>query len=52
MMKHFCIIFSIFPQNALILPPSNGNFSRLGWWILDFSKPMGQGGLPAHSEPK
>ena len=37
-------------KNAWILLPSNWNFSGLGWWILDFSKPVGQGGFGAHSE--
>ena len=32
--------------------PLNCNFSGLGWWILDFSKPVGQGGFGAHSEAK
>ena len=39
-------------KNASILHPSTCNFSALGWWILDFSKPVGQEGLLAHSEPK
>ena len=39
-------------KNASISLPSNCNSSRLGWWILDFSKPVGQGGLWAHFEPK
>ena len=32
--------------------PVNCNFSGLGWCILDFSKPVGQGGFRAHSEAK
>ena len=32
--------------------PSSCNFSGLGWDILDFSKPVGQGGFGAHSEAK
>ena len=32
--------------------PLNCNFSGLGWWILDFSKPVGQGGFGAHSEAR
>ena len=32
--------------------PLNCNFSGLGWDILDFSKPVGQGDFGAHSEPK
>ena len=37
-------------KNAQILLPLNWNFSGLGWCILDFSKPVGQGGFGAHSE--
>ena len=36
-------------KNASILLPSNCNFSRLDWWILDFSKPVGQASFGAHS---
>ena len=32
--------------------PLNYNFLGLGWCILDFSKPVGQGGFGAHSEAK
>ena len=32
--------------------PLNCDFSGLGWCILDFSKPVGQGGFGAHSEAK
>ena len=39
-------------KNASILHPSTCNFSALGWWILDFSKPVGQEGLQAHCKPK
>ena len=39
-------------KNAKISLPSNFNISRLGWWILDFSKPVGQEGLWAHFGPK
>ena len=39
-------------KNAQILLPLNSNFSGLGWCILDFSKPVGQGGFGAHSKPK
>ena len=39
-------------KNAQILLPLNCNFSALGWCILDFSKPVGQEGFGAHSEPK
>ena len=52
----FLLVFQHFPlescQIAWILLPSNCNFSGLGWGILDFSKPVGQGGFGAHSEPK
>ena len=37
-------------KNASILLPLNRNFSRLGWWILEFSKAVGQGGLGEHSK--
>ena len=37
-------------KNAQILLPINCNFSGLSWCILDFSKPVGQGGFGAHSE--
>ena len=30
----------------------NCNFSRLGRWISDFSKSVGQGGFGAHSKAK
>ena len=50
----FLLVFQHFPLKsrkiARILLPSNWNFSGLGWWILDFSKPVGQGGFGAHSE--
>ena len=50
----FLLVFQHFPlescQIAWILLPSNCNFSGLGWDILDFSKPVGQGGFGAHSE--
>ena len=39
-------------KNAQILLPINCNFSGLGWCILDFSKPVGQGGFRAYSEAK
>ena len=39
-------------KNASFLPPINCNFSRLGWWILDFSKPVGQGGMWAYFKAK
>ena len=39
-------------KNASILLPLNCNSSGLGWWILDFSKPVGQGGFGAHSKAK
>ena len=39
-------------KNASILLPLNWNSSWLGWWILDFSKAVGQGGLREHSEVK
>ena len=39
-------------KNTQILLPLNWNFSGLDWGILDFSKPVGQGGFGAHSEPK
>ena len=39
-------------KNAQILLPINCNFSGLGWCILDFSKPVGQGGFGAHFEAK
>ena len=52
----FLLIFQHFPLKlrkiAWILLPLNCNFSGLGWWILDFSKPVGQGGFGAHSETK
>ena len=34
-------------RNAQILLPLNCNYSGLGWCILDFSKPAGQGGFGA-----
>ena len=52
----FLLVFQHFSLKsrkiARILLPSNWNFSGLGWWILDFSKPVGQGGFGAHSEAK
>ena len=39
-------------KNAQILLPINCIFSGLGWCILDFSKPVGQGGFGAHFEVK
>ena len=39
-------------KNAQILLPLNCNFSGLGWGILDFLKPVGQGGFGEHSEAK
>ena len=48
--------FSHFPskssKNASILLPLNYNFSRLGWCISDFSKPVGQAGLLAYPKVK
>ena len=48
--------FSHFPskssKNASILLPLNCNFSRLGWCISDFSKPVGQVGFWAYSKAK
>ena len=50
----FLLVFQHFPlescQIAWILLPSNCNFSGLGWDILDFSKPVCQGGFGAHTE--
>ena len=37
---------------AQILLTLDCNFSGLGWWILDFSKPVGQVGFGAYSEAK
>ena len=39
-------------KNASILLPLNWNSSRLGWWILDFSKAVGQGGFGKYSNAK
>ena len=39
-------------KNASILLPIDCNFSRPGWWISNFSKPVGQKGFGAHSEAK
>ena len=39
-------------KNASILHPSTYNFLGLGWWILDFSKPVGLGVLWAYSKYK
>ena len=39
-------------KNASILLPLNWNSSWLGWWILDFSKAVGQGGFGEHSKTK
>ena len=39
-------------KNVWILLPLNCDFSGLGWCILDFSKPVGQGGFGAHFEAK
>ena len=50
----FFHVFLHFPlkssKNAQFLLPLNCYFSGLGWWILDFSKPLGRGGFGAHSE--
>ena len=39
-------------QKRQILLPLNCKISGLGWGILDFSKPVGQGGFGAYSEAK
>ena len=39
-------------KNASILLPLNWNSSWLGWWILDFSKAVGQGGFGKYSNAK
>ena len=39
-------------KNVWILLPLNCDFLGLGWCILDFSKPAGQGGFGAHSKAK
>ena len=39
-------------KNARILLPLDWTFSGLEWWILDFSKPVGQDCFRAYSEAK
>ena len=50
----FLLVFQHFPlkSSKIVWILENRNFSGLGWGILDFSKPVGQGGFGAHSEAK